>query len=203
MMLWIKATQMWLSGLCMAVAAFIAALTAGTELSVPSLSAQSWVGIPLAAIVAVVPASAVLGGWRRMPAGLRATASSLQLMTSVGLSTLAVLLVGVVLLGGLSELGGSGLQLIRNVLGLVGAGLLMWRAWGRDAALATPIAYALVACVFGSRGNGQSPQPWAWILNDSGDPVALVIAVSLALAGLLASAGTGRVDLARGADATA
>lgn len=200
MMLWVRATRTQFAGVAMLLAAALAAPTAATMLSIPSLSAQGWVGVPFAAVLAIVPAGAVLGGWRCIPAALGAVASRYRITIAIASSWAAVLLSGLILL---VLLGASDTVIVRNVAGLVAIGLLVWRFFGRDAALAAPVVYAVLACVFGSRGYGHGAYWWAWILQDGGDPGAALMVCVMALAGVLLYAGAVKADLARGVDVMA
>ncbi|GAB3653307.1 hypothetical protein GCM10027591_09940 [Zhihengliuella somnathii] len=156
-------------------------LLRGHYAPMPSLVSGSLAPVPVIAVLALLPAEAVMTGIDGLPAAQAASASRSLVPYRLLLVAGALALLG--LLGLVISGFSAALESVRNSAGLIGLALL--GAWWRTGltALAVPGAYLLAAFLAG--GSAGHASAWAWILRDSGDPTALFAAGSLLAAGLL------------------
>ena len=86
----------------------------------------------------------------------------------------------------------------RNVLGMIGIGLLARPILGTAAAAPDPVAYMLFVAVLGQPTAGARPEPWAWPLASAADRPAALLAGVLFVAGITVAPWRGRQCASRG-----
>lgn len=195
---------MWLVGatrlmavlIAAAPAGLVAGLMRGRTAPMPSLSLGTLAPVPVVAVVALIPAIAVVWGWSNLgwdtiAAASRPTAAHVVPVLAIGLASFGA---GAWLVGGAGSMVENG----RNALGLLGLSLLGTRLLGERGAVLAPIAFLFSAFFFGRAAGNPVPHWWAWILADGGSAPALVCALTLTALGAAVLPGIAMGNLRRG-----
>ena len=179
------------------LAGLVAGLVRGQTAPMPSLSLGTLAPIPVVAVVALVPAIAVVWGWSNL-GWLAAAATSRSVVVLVG-PVVTGALVPFICAAWVSGGVGSALENGRNAVGLLGLSLVGVRLLGERGAAMFPISYLFLSFLFGRTPGDPAPRWWAWILSEGGSGMALIFATALVVAGAMAVPGIPIAAVRRGA----
>lgn len=176
------ATRTWWGAGIALIGGMLAGLLRGDTAPVPSLTQGTLTPVPALAVIALAPAFIVLWCWSGLPWSSTACSArpSFLVLAPAMLTCHVVFILSSGVLGGV----GAALESGRNAAGLTGLALLGGRFFGDRGGALVPICYLLAAFLAGRPAASTTAYPWAWILDDAGNALALAIAVTVALFGL-------------------
>lgn len=191
-----KAARFWWAASVSLAAGVLCGIFRGESAPVPSLTQGDLAPVPVVAVLALIPATAVLWGWQGMPVDSLAAAVrwSFPLLAAPLVVAVAAVALGSFLTGG----AGSAVEATRNACGITALAILGARAAGQQGATLVPISYLLAAFLLGRPGGSPSPYPWAWVLSDGGNVMAATITACLVVLAAVAIPGMAAAAVARG-----
>ncbi|GGX57525.1 hypothetical protein [Streptomyces noursei] len=187
MIWWLRVHAMTASAASLMTCFLLAPLLGESSLPIPSFFSGNAAGVSVVLLLPVIPSCTLLYAMDRTPPHMEASAVRplTRWWTTVLLTT--------TLLSLLTALGEwqlldfpLALDMVRNLIGYLGAGLIIRRYGGHHYAPIAVMAIPLLCGLFG-HGPGGRPYWWAWPLydNDSRTALGAVIASALFCAGLL------------------
>lgn len=177
------------------IVGLLAGALRGAAAPVPSLTQGVLSPVPVVAVIALIPPLLILSAWLELP--LASMAVSVR-PAAVGPCVMAVVCVMFAVASGPTGHVGAVVENARNSLGLLGLALLGTRWLGRRGGVLVPVAYLLASFLLGRSSGSYISRPWAWVLRDGGDMLALVLAAMCAVAGLVAALTIPRAMVLRG-----
>ncbi|MFF8386768.1 hypothetical protein [Streptomyces kanasensis] len=169
--------------------AVVAAVYAGSQVSLPDLRHLVDYSVPLAAVVPVVHAVVLATTLYSPMADLEETAA--QPMRLLRTAHMAATLLYAALLAALPLVAGASAGMtgaaVRNVVGYLGLAMLSARFFGSGLAWLLPLGMFGPTLLLGV-GWDNTPETWAWSIHGPASGSAAVIAAVLGAAGLVAAA---------------
>ncbi|MBV7672856.1 hypothetical protein STHAL_25770 [Streptomyces halstedii] len=181
---WHRAHTTALTTAVLTTTMLLAPLLEGSVLPIPSLLAGTSAGVPVALVLPAAPAALILHALNRVPRVYDTTAVRPTAGYKAGMLGAAALLTTVLSLAG-SYVADSSMPLAaaRNVVGYLGAGLIVQYLAGRQYGPLT-VALVPVLCALIGLGPGGRPFSWTWPLHEATSPLAAVTATILFAAGV-------------------
>ncbi|WP_411121927.1 hypothetical protein [Streptomyces sp. x-19] len=185
MIWWLRVHAVAASAASLLLCFLLAPLLAESSLPIPSLFSGNAAGVSVPLLLPVIPSCVLLYAMERTPEDLEA--GSVRPLTRWWLAVLLITALAALVFGLVER------QLLdfplsfgvfRNLIGYLGAGLIIRRCTGSRYAPVAVMAIPLLCGLFG-HGPGGRPYWWAWPLYDTNDRIAL----GAAAAGVLFCAG--------------